>query len=161
MVSDTIGPSREEASDDDPVPKIRVFWSDGTGTALWDQRRVTNDRTWYAPPAAEYTESLFVSENGLILRCFRSKRPQLTGSADRGDLFDAESYAIHYTPAEAVEWLRRNGYEIPADLRGDSRPQADQVGSVQIIQNVEQMTVRQLNQTNSNLGDVNNAIQSD
>jgi hypothetical protein len=161
MVNETPDPLPEEAFYDDPVPKIRVFWSDGRGTALWNQWKGTNDRTWYAPPAADYTESLFVSETGLILRCFHARQPQLTGSAACDDLFDAESYAIHYTPAEAVEWLRRNGYETPADLRGDSRPQADQIGSVQIIQNVEQMTVRQLNQTNSNLGDVNNAIQSD
>ena len=159
MAHKTHGPSTDEVSLDDPVPKIRVFWSDGTGTALWDQRIGGNDRTWYAPPAADYTESLYVSENGLTLRCFHSKQPQLTGSAECGDLFDADSYAVHCTPAEAVEWLRLHGYEIPADLHGDSRPPENHAGGIQF--NVEKMTVQQLNQTNNNLGAVNNAIQSD
>jgi hypothetical protein len=85
----------------------------------------------------------------------------LTGSAGCDDLFDAESYAIHCTPAEAVDWFRRNCYEIPADLRSDSGPPDDQAAGIKIIQNVETMMVQQLNQVNSNFGDVNNAIQSD
>lgn len=153
--------STGEASCGDAVPKIRVFWSDGTGTALWDQRIGEGDRTWYAPPAADFTESLFISKSGVILRCFHSKQPQLTGSAECGDLFDADSHAVRCTAAEAIGWLRRHDYEIPGDLRGDYQPPEDPAGGTQVIQNVEKMFVQQLNQTNNNLRDVNNAIQSD
>lgn len=41
------------------------------------------------------------------------------------------------------------------------QPKSGKVRAVQIIQYVEKMFVRQLNQTNNNLGDVNNAIQAD
>ena len=99
------------------VPKIRVFWSSGNGTALWDQRIGPEDRSWLAPPAADYAESLYASDSGMLLRCFHSKHPQLSGLAECGDLFDADSYAVNCIPAEAVEWLCRYGYAIPDDLR--------------------------------------------
>jgi hypothetical protein len=40
------------------------------------------------------------------------------------------------------------------------RPQKGKARAVQIIHNIDQMFVQQLNQTNNNFGDVNNAIQS-
>ena len=40
-------------------------------------------------------------------------------------------------------------------------PKKGKARAIQIIQNIEKMFVQQLNQTNNNLGDVNNAVQSD
>jgi hypothetical protein len=41
------------------------------------------------------------------------------------------------------------------------QPKKGKARAVQIIQKIDKMFVQQLNQTNNNLGDVNNAIQSD
>ncbi len=41
------------------------------------------------------------------------------------------------------------------------QPKRGKARAIQIIQNIDKMYVQQLNQTNNNIGDVNNAIQSD
>jgi len=53
--------------------------------------------------------------------------------------------------------------ELPALPNSQTHPQPKKgkARAVQIIQIVEKMYVQQLNQTNNNIGDVNNAIQSD
>jgi hypothetical protein len=53
--------------------------------------------------------------------------------------------------------------EPPVSLGSPATPQPKKgkARAIQIIQNIETMYVQQLNQTNNNLGDVSNAIQSD
>ena len=105
---------------DGAVPKIRVFLSDGRGSAgTWNQRLGAGDRYWPAPPTpkGDFIESLYGSAGGMFLECFHAKHPQLSGSAECGDLFDHDSYAVRLTPAEAVAWLQRHNLGVPDDLK--------------------------------------------
>jgi hypothetical protein len=102
----------------DHAPKVRVYDSDGVFRGgLWRPIWRPDLRSWAAPPAPDYSESLVLEPPGLILRYFGARKSELSGSVERDSLFDSASYAVRCTAAEAIAWLERYGYIPPDDLR--------------------------------------------
>lgn len=138
---------------DDPPPRVRVLGVNGPA-GLWCPEQLHGDRWWPSPPTADHYESLYVSKTGLALRYIQSKRPKITGSIERGDLFDSESYAMRCSAAEAVDWLQRHGYRPPDDLlqaSGVPQPAApaasvtdDSAGQPPALTAAERLTLRTL-----------------
>lgn len=106
--------------------KTRIYDSDGVFRGcLWNTNMYTrmNCRVWDGLPHPHFNEYLFdISEpdqasctgSWFILRL--SATPDLSGSEECDDLFDANSYALRISPVEAVRFLAGLGYDAPADL---------------------------------------------
>lgn len=108
--------------------KVRVFNSDGVyrgGLFRTDVYCTPDYRSWEGPPNSEYYESL-VDISGVgnpcqarsFIKLRISRNPEIHHfGEDENDYCDAASQAWRVTPTEARDWLTRNGFTVPDDLK--------------------------------------------
>lgn len=101
--------------------KIRVFDTDGVfrGGLLKLHMIGLKDRKWAGVPHADYEETLIdnsADQTGSWFLLRMSHTPDISGSKECDDEFDANSHALSYSLEEAARWLKENGYDSPPDL---------------------------------------------
>ena len=101
--------------------KIRVFDTDGIfrGGLLTTDDIGLDNRKWPGTPRPDHAETLIdlsSDKTGYWFLLRISHTPDISGSKECDDEFDANSYALRYSPEEASHWLKENGYDPPPDL---------------------------------------------
>ena len=101
--------------------KIRVFDTDGIfrGGQLTTDGIGLDNRKWPGTPRPNHAETLIdlsSDKTGYWFLLRISHTPDISGSKECDDEFDANSYALRYSPEEASHWLKENGYDPPPDL---------------------------------------------